>query len=199
MPAITERLPDATTKLISTAAPNSNDASMTFRPLGETVMAKNPPPAKNATARRNGFSRVAKKNRNSSDSPMNGTDSSAPRWMFESEKMPIGRSGIARSKPALSPLGAMSRYGGSLNPSNGMISLSVSTNASGPRNSMPFASRSATLTSGLRPGITENSMTETCTAMNSVVPSSCRVNGGSEHVDERRRLAASPAAPAPRR
>ena len=62
--------------------------------------------------------------------------------------------GDPRSKPALMPSAVTSRYGGSLNPSNGMISLSVLTNDSGPANSMPSSSRNTTLTSGFLPGAT---------------------------------------------
>ncbi len=49
-------------------------------------------------------------------------------------------------KPARTPDGATSRNGGSLKPSSGMISLSVSTNDSGPQNSIP---PKTTSTSGL--------------------------------------------------
>ena len=156
MPAIAERLPLATPKLTEIAAPNSNAASSTFTPAGVTVTPTNPPPAKSITLRRNGFSRVQKLKPTCSESSMSGIFSLAPTEMFSRLKTPTERLGIAMVNPASIPCAVTSRYGGSLKPSNGMTSLSVSTNFSGPLNSMAFLRRT-TFTSGFLPGTSENS------------------------------------------
>ena len=80
-------------------------------------------------------------------------------------KTPTATFGSDRSNPALMPSDVTSRYGGSLNPSNGMMSLSVLTNDSGPANSIPSSSRNTTFTSGFLPGASRNSIFSKCRMM----------------------------------
>ena len=102
-------LPLATPKSSATAAPNSNAASSIRHRSGVTVMAKNPPPPKTHTVRRNGFSRVQKLNVKSSESPMKGTCACAPSEMLARLNTPMAMSGRARSKPARIPWASTSR------------------------------------------------------------------------------------------